>query len=279
MSNAAGGPVHTTAEVVGNRAAGAFRQLTLRVPGLTEPVRPGSFVLTSVPEPRLARRALWVHQVRTQGGHQVIDVIVHGRGVGSHWLAGLPEGGLVPLTGPLGRPFALPRQPVACLLVGESWHASPLNSLAERLAARDCSVTLLLGAEDHTRVLSTQPLRRIAREVLVTTRDGSLGVQGTVSDLLPEVAERIGASVFYASATAATSARVAAEAEARGAWSQVTLDGSFPCGTGLCHGCPVPAVNEGGRVREVRACTEGPVFRGDRVGWPELLGQAPEVTG
>nr|WP_278249475.1 hypothetical protein [Nocardioides sp. IC4_145] len=48
------------------------------------------------------------------------------------------------------------------------------------------------------------------------------------------------------------------------------------CGTGLCHGCPLPVVGEDGVARVVRACTEGPVVRGDRVRWAELAGAQPE---
>lgn len=265
--------MHVTAEVVGNRAAGAFHLLTVRANGLGEQVRPGQFVLASVPEPRLARRALWVHQVRRQGPHQLVDLVVSPQGPGTSWLAGLPEGGLLTLTGPLGRPFALPRQPVSCLLVGESWHAAPLFALAERLASRECPVTLLVGAPDHTAVLATQSIRRSLRESLVTTTDGSLGLPGGLLDVLPQVVDRVDAAVYYVSASVPVSAAVAAEAEARGAWSQVTLHSAsqgFPCGTGLCHGCPVPARSEVGRIREVRSCTEGPVFRGDRVSWSAL---------
>lgn len=271
MTTIDGPRLHAPAEVVGSRAVGAFQVLTLRMSDLVEPVRPGTFVLATLPEPRMTRRALWVHQVRVQAGHPVIDVVVEPTGAGSAWLAQLPEGAVLPITGPLGRPFALPRQPVACLLVGESWKAAPLFALAEQLAARDCSVTLLLGAGDHAHVLPATPLRRIVREVLVSTADGSVGTHGSVVDLVPSVADRTGAQVFYASAGAHVSAGVAAEAEARGAWSQVTLGENFACGTGLCQGCPVPAKNEGGRVREVRACTEGPVFRGDRVAWDAWL--------
>ena len=43
-----------------------------------------------------------------------------------------------------------------------------------------------------------------------------------------------------------------------------------PCGTGLCHGCPLPVVGEDGVDRVVRACAEGPVVRGDRVRWDAL---------
>ena len=59
----------------------------------------------------------------------------------------------------------------------------------------------------------------------------------------------------------------AAAAERVGAWSQVAVESPTPCGTGLCHGCPLPVIGEDGVDRVVRACTEGPVVRGDRVRW------------
>ena len=43
-----------------------------------------------------------------------------------------------------------------------------------------------------------------------------------------------------------------------------------PCGTGLCHGCPLPVLGEDGVPRVVRACSEGPVVRADRVRWDSL---------
>ena len=42
------------------------------------------------------------------------------------------------------------------------------------------------------------------------------------------------------------------------------------CGTGLCLTCVLPVVGEGGGTRMVRACAEGPVFRGDRVRWRDV---------
>ena len=59
-------------------------------------------------------------------------------------------------------------------------------------------------------------------------------------------------------------------AEEHGAWSQVALEQRTPCGTGLCQGCPVPVVGEDGVARTARACTDGPVVRGDRVRWDDL---------
>ncbi|MGZ4429477.1 MAG: iron-sulfur cluster-binding protein, partial [Nocardioidaceae bacterium] len=61
-------------------------------------------------------------------------------------------------------------------------------------------------------------------------------------------------------------------AEQHGAWSQVAVPWPTACGTGLCHGCAVPVVAEHGVAQLVRACTEGPVLRGDRVRWDALIG-------
>ncbi len=265
------GPLHVSAEVLANRPLGAFRSLTLRVPGVGARVRPGNFVMTSIPGPRLGRRALWVHRVRAAAGDvAALEVVVASRGPGSAWLTQLSEGATFSLTGPLGRPFALPRESVPCVLVGESWQAAPLFILAERLAQRECPTTLLLGGSTVAEVLPATDLRRVVRSVLVATEDGSMGQPGTVLELLPDVLARTGAAVVYASGTPATMAAVAAQAESQGVWAQVTLSPRLTCGTGFCFGCPVPARSEGGGVREVRACTEGPVFRGDRVAWAEV---------
>jgi dihydroorotate dehydrogenase electron transfer subunit len=45
---------------------------------------------------------------------------------------------------------------------------------------------------------------------------------------------------------------------------------AMACGTGLCMGCVLPAVGTDGITRMVRACVDGPVFRGDRVRWDDV---------
>jgi dihydroorotate dehydrogenase electron transfer subunit len=42
------------------------------------------------------------------------------------------------------------------------------------------------------------------------------------------------------------------------------------CGTGLCMGCVLPAVGTDAITRMVRACVDGPVFRGDLVRWDDV---------
>jgi len=267
------GPVHVTAEVLATRRAGAYKVLTLAAPGIPERFRPGTFVAVSTGEGRLARRALWIHRVKPTGGYgATLEVVVDPVGVGTRWLAGLPVGARLDATGPLGRAFSLPKQPVSCVLVGEGYAAAPLFPLAERLRERDCAVTLVVAAADESRLLSALEARRSARAVTVVTTDGSVGRRGSVADVLPEVLGQARAEVVYAAGPAATLHAVAAAAEDVGAWSQTALEAPMTCGTGLCQGCAVPVVGEDGVGRMVRACVDGPVFRGDRVRWDDLGG-------
>lgn len=265
------GPVHVVGEVLATKRAGAYRHLTIAAPGLPERFRAGNFVAVSVGDGRLARRPLWIHRVKETGAYgPTLDVVIEPRGPGSTWLAELPVGARLPVTGPLGRPFALPREPVSCVLVGEGYAAAPLFPLAARLRERGCPVTLVLAADDEGHLLSALEARRSARSVSVITRDGSVGARGDVPSQVDAVLERADADVVYAAGPTTTLAAVAAAAERRGAWSQVALETPMACGTGLCQGCPVPVVAEDGVTRRVRACVDGPVVRGDRVHWGEL---------
>jgi dihydroorotate dehydrogenase electron transfer subunit len=266
------GPVHVRAEVVASRRLGAYRSLTLAAPGVPERFRPGNVVALSLGPERMARRSFWVHRVRPVGGlGATVEVVVEPRGPGSAWLAAQPEGSRLALTGPLGRPFALPREPVDCLLVGEGVAAAVLFPLAERLRERGCRVHLLLGARDEGHLLSALEARRTARSVTVVTADGSVGSRGELAPAVADQVARTAPDVVYAAGPAGTLHAVAAAAEAHGAWSQTAVEVRSACATGLCHGCPLPVVGEDGAPREVRACTEGPVVRGDRVRWAELV--------
>jgi len=264
-------PLHVEGEVLASKRTGVYRHLTIAAPGVPERFRAGTFVAVSVGGDRLARRALWVHQVRETGAFgPTLDVVVEPRGDGTRWLATQPVGARLAVTGPLGHPFALPKEPVSCVLVGEDYSSAPLLALAARLRERGCVVSLVLGGASEAHLLSAVEARRSARSVTVVTGDGSVGKHGGVADHLAEVLVRAGADVVYAAGTAPTLAAVASLAEHHGAWCQVALESEVTCGTGLCQGCAVPVVGEDGISRQVRGCVEGPVLRGDRVHWEEL---------
>lgn len=262
------GPLHVDGELLATKRIGGHHHLTVSAPGVPERFRPGTFVAVSTGPERLARRPLWIHRVRPTGGFgPTLELVVEERGPGTRWLATRTPGTRLEVTGPLGRPFSLPKEPVACVLVGEGYAAGPLFPLAERLRERGCAVTMVLGAPDEAHLLSALEARRSARAVTVVTGDGSVGLRGTVGDVLDDVLQRAEAAVVYAAGPDPVLHAAALAAERAGAWSQLALERTLTCGTGLCHGCAVPVAGEGGHTRLVRACLEGPVLRGDRVVW------------
>jgi dihydroorotate dehydrogenase electron transfer subunit len=92
-----------------------------------------------------------------------------------------------------------------------------------------------------------------------------------VTDLLPTVVAQARTDVIYASAPISVLRPVCALAKRYAIPVQALVaEPSMNCGTGLCMGCVLPAVGKDGITRMVRACVDGPVFRGDQVRWDDV---------
>jgi len=275
------GPVQVRGRVLSNEPVGDYRHLTLVAPGVPERTRPGAFVALAVGGPgtaMLLRRSFSVYRARAAGVYGgTVEVVLAVHGPGTAWLAGLRPRDEVDLVGPLGRPFTLPKEQVPCVLVGGGYGSAPLFGLAEQLRDRGCPVHMVLGASSGRRLFGVLEARRAAQSVEVSTDDGSLGTRGVVTDVLPAVLERTGGAVVYACGPMAMLGAVARVAERHGVWSQCAVEEQMACGVGVCMTCVLPVRGTDGAVRMVRSCTEGPVFRGDRVLW-DAAGTVPAET-
>lgn len=275
--------LHVRGRLVSAGRVGAYHHLTIVAAGVAERVRPGSFVALAVggeASSMLLRRSFSVYRARSSGVHGgTVEIVLAVHGPGTAWLADLRPEAPLDVVGPLGRPFALPQQPVPCVLVGGGYGSAPLFSLAERLRERGCPVHVVLGAANERRLFGVLEARRSAQSVEVTTDDGSLGTRGPVTAVLPGVLGRTGAAVVYACGPMAMLRAVARAAEQHGAWSQCAVEESMACGIGVCMTCVLPVRGEDGNVRMLRSCSEGPVFRGDRVLWDEVGAVPPGTLG
>jgi dihydroorotate dehydrogenase electron transfer subunit len=218
----------------------------------------------------LGRRTFSVHDVRPDHGGTV-EIVFLPREPGAEWLADCRARDVLDVVGPLGRPFPLPRDPASCLLLGFGPGAAPLFALASRLAERRSQTDFLLGAESADRVFGALTARRTGRSAVITTSDGSLGARGSVVDLLPTVMQQARTDVIYASAPISVLRSVCSLSGRYGIPVQALVsEPAMTCGTGLCMGCVLPVVGNDGVTRMVRACMEGPVFRGDLVRWDDV---------
>lgn len=255
-----------TGELIANRRVGDYHHLTFAAPGVAERARPGQFVALAVggdTSANLLRRCFSIY--RAEGG--TVDVVIAARGPGTRWLTDLSARDEVNIIGPLGRGFPLPAEPVACVLVGGGYGSAPLFWLAATLRQRGCHVEMVLGAATRDRLFGVAEARRCADGLMVTTDDGSEGVPGWVSDVLPAVIDRSSAEIVYGCGPMAMLRSVTEVAAAHGAVAQVAVEESMACGIGVCMTCVMPVTGDDGVTRMVRCCVDGPVFRGDRIRW------------
>ncbi|HEV8055482.1 MAG TPA: dihydroorotate dehydrogenase electron transfer subunit [Nocardioidaceae bacterium] len=276
-----GGPVQVTARVLSNKRIGAYHHLTVVGTGIAERTRPGHFAalaIGGVDSAQLLRRAFSIYRVRPTGVYGgTVEIIFAVHGGGTAWMSRLVPQDEVDVLGPLGRPFALPTEPVSCVLVGGGYGSAPLFALAERLRERGCGVHMVIGAAGKDRLFGALEAKRAARSVVVTTDDGSVGIKGLVTAPLPELIERTRSEVVYACGPMAMLRAVSQVAAERGAHSQCAVEEAMACGVGVCMTCVLPVVGDDGVTRMVRSCVEGPVFRGDRVRW-DAVGSIPAGT-
>jgi dihydroorotate dehydrogenase electron transfer subunit len=268
----AGSPVQVTGTVLTTRRVDAYHALTVVAPGVADRSRPGHFVGVAVGGPStsmLTRRAFAVHDVKPDYGGTV-ELVFSVRGPGTAWLADLRARDTLDLVGPLGRPFPLPRDPCTCVLVGGEYGSASLFALGDALQQRGCRIDFVLGAPSADRVFGALRARRMGETTTLTTEDGSLGMRGKVTDVLPGVIADARADVVYACGPMEMLRGVTAVAVEFDIPVQVAVEESMACGIGVCMTCVLPVIGDDGVTRMVRACTDGPVFRGERVRFDDV---------
>jgi dihydroorotate dehydrogenase electron transfer subunit len=266
------GPVQVRGTVLTVRRVDAYHAMTLVAPAVAARFRPGQFVTLAVGGPdtsMMLSRAFSIHDVRPDHGGTVEFVFaVHGRG--TQWLAERRARDVLDVTGPLGRPFPLPRDAVNCLLVGGGYGSAPLFALAARLRERACQVDFLLGAASGDRVFGALTARRTGRSAAITTEDGSLGSRGLVTDLLDQVIHDGRTDVIYACGPMPMLRQVTVLARRYDIPVQVAVEETMACGTGVCMTCVLPVIGSDGITRMSRSCVDGPVYRGEQVRFDDV---------
>jgi dihydroorotate dehydrogenase electron transfer subunit len=270
--------VHEIGEILALQKAGDYLQFTVVAPGVAEHARPGQFVALAVGGENSAmmlRRAFALSGATPSGEFAgTITFVVAEHGAGTRWLLGRSVGDRLDVVGPLGTAFPLPSGPAGAVLVGGGYGTAPLIPLAQALLAAGSPVEFVLGASTSGRLFGELVAKRMSGRVTVTTDDGSAGVQGVVTDVLPAAIERIKAEVVYACGPMAMLRAVGRVAREHSIHAQVAVEEAMACGIGVCMTCVLPVRGADGTSRFVRSCVDGPVFDADLVRW-EDVGRLP----
>ncbi|HEX2027629.1 MAG TPA: dihydroorotate dehydrogenase electron transfer subunit [Nitriliruptorales bacterium] len=262
-------------EVVARRREGAYLSLSVAAAEIADRALPGQFINVAVGAPGcVLRRPFSIHRTSGQGQTRpslpgTVEFVFDAHGPGTRWLAERETHDVLDVVGPLGSPFRLPAQRLACLLVGGGYGTAPLFFLAEHLHADGQRVDMLVGAASADRILSAIEAKRTSASVTFTTEDGTHGITGRVTDVLEDVARDCNSSVVYACGPMPMLRAVAGICADLHLPCQVAVEEHMACGVGVCWTCVVPVRGKDGRVRMKRSCLDGPVFNGARIAWEE----------
>lgn len=278
-ANSSSGPLQLDAEVLSVRRAGDYLVIAFSAPGIAERTKPGQFVAVAVGgenSSMLLRRSFSIYKTDPSGSlGGTLEIVVSAKGPGTQWLVKVQPGEKVNVIAPLGRPFALPTDPVPCILVGGGYGAAPMFALAEQLRERGSHVDMVLGAASESRLFGVVEGRRVATTLTVTTEDGTQGTKGRVTSVLKDLIEQNESQVIYGCGPMGMLQAISEVAQEHEIASQCAVEESMACGVGVCMTCVLPVVGNDGITRMVRSCTDGPVFFGEQVRWSDV-GTIPE---
>jgi NAD(P)H-flavin reductase len=211
-------------------------------------------------------RAFSVAQAGREGEAVRLDFLVEAVGPGTERLATLAEGEGLWITGPLGRPFSLPRElgegAAGAILVGGGIGIAPLAIWRRQLAEAGVPQRILLGFRDRAHSGGVEVLFD-CEEVRLASEDGHAGHRGYVTDLLAVLLEgdQAASAAVYACGPPAMLEAVRVMCADRGVAAELAMEAPMACGFGACFGCAMPLADGG----YMRLCVEGPVVRADRI--------------
>ena len=223
-------------------------------PRLAKKTQPGQFIILRVNEEG-ERIPLTVADFDREKG--VITIIFQVVGASTELLASLEEGDeILDFVGPLGKKSEIEPGLGTVVCIGGGIGVAPIHPIARGLHEAGNKVISILGARSKDLIIMEKEMRAASDEVIVTTDDGSYGIEGFVTAALEQLVdygEKI--DLVYAIGPVVMMKSVADATRPMGIKTIVSLNPIMVDGTGMCGGCRVQVGNE-----TKFACVDGPEF-------------------
>ena len=223
-------------------------------PRLAKKTQPGQFIVLRVNEEG-ERIPLTVADFDREKG--VITIIFQVVGASTELLASLEEGDeILDFVGPLGKKSEIEPGLGTVVCIGGGIGVAPIHPIARGLHEAGNKVISILGARSKDLIIMEKEMRAASDEVIVTTDDGSYGIEGFVTAALEQLVdygEKI--DLVYAIGPVVMMKSVADATRPMGIKTIVSLNPIMVDGTGMCGGCRVQVGNE-----TKFACVDGPEF-------------------
>ncbi len=256
--------------------------LRLKAPKTAQHAKPGQFVHIRVSPDRLLRRPVSIMLTHSEKG--TIDLLVKAVGDGTRELRDRQVGDILPMLGPVGRPFDLSDATRRYVLIGGGAGIPPMIFAADTLNGHADAVVfagseikfpfalkpsqfLLCGIGGNT-ILSIASLEDRGIPSRLASNAGLYGCyEGYVPDLARDYLMALDEPERNRCTLLSCGPHPMLHAVARlgrelALPAQLSLEEHMACGIGGCAGCVVKTI-EHGKEQYRRVCVDGPVFPAD----------------
>ena len=236
----------------------------VEAPRIAKKTQPGQFIILRVNEEG-ERIPLTVADFDRERG--IITIIFQVVGASTELLAALEEGDeILDFVGPLGQKSEIEPGLGTVVCIGGGIGVAPIYPIARGMHEAGNKVISIIGARSKELLIMEKELRAASDETIVTTDDGSYGIEGFVTAALEQLVdygEKI--DLVYAIGPVVMMKSVADATRPLGIKTIVSLNPIMVDGTGMCGGCRVQIGSE-----TKFACVDGPEFDGHLVDFEGL---------
>jgi dihydroorotate dehydrogenase electron transfer subunit len=187
-------------------------------------------------------------------------VTVRRLGYGSTALYKKEVGETIGIRGPYGNFFTVPSTVTKALLVGGGTGLAPLMRLAKTLSEHKTTCTVIIGAKTKHEVFfetfAANLLSNTRHGIVVTTDDGSYGLEGKATDAMTSIIGREKFDMVYTCGPEPMMREVFNIASSHSLPIQASLERHMKCGIGICASCCID---------DYLVCKDGTIFDQDKL--------------
>lgn len=246
--------------------------LTVHAPAVAAKIQPGQFVIVRADE-HAERIPLTVADWDREAG--LVSCVFMQVGTSTYKLGKLKPGQVIPtFVGPLGRPLEI-EQWGTVLCAGGCYGIGSIYPVARALKEKGNRVISFVEGRSKFLLYWLDRLQAVSDEVLIATRDGSLGEKEGYPNMVDQMLTA-GEPVDRVIALGCTFMmyQMAETTRPFEVKTIVSLNPIMIDGTGMCGAC---RISVGGKTRF--ACVDGPDFDAHEVDWELLLSRRKAYLG
>ena len=239
---------------------------------VSKSAKPGQFVIVKMDE-KGERIPLTVADY--DKNKNTVTIVFQVVGASTKLLANLSEGDFImDVVGPLGQPSEFIKEDISTLkdkniiFIAGGVGAAPVYPQVKWFKENNLDVDVIIGSRNKDLLILEDEMRAVAKNLYVSTDDGSYGYDGRVTDLLKDLVQNQGKKYDHAVVIGPMimmkfTSMLTKELEIP---TIVSLNPIMVDGTGMCGAC---RVSLGDEIKF--ACVDGPEFDGHLVNFDEAM--------